>query len=108
MQTHFNEQRDLLIQNAVTSAKIICEKLDISTERRVRGRKNMSGGNSEDVVLSLRRVITFEKRGERPLDLLKFIQQYRLDYFVPNIVILLIIFQQLQSVSLVVKGASPN
>ena len=52
LQTHFMEQRDTLVQNAVIAAKIICEELEISTERRVRRRKNMSGENSRDVGLS--------------------------------------------------------
>ena len=50
------DQRDLLVQNAVIAAKIICEELEISTERRVRRRKNMSGENSRDVWLSLEEV----------------------------------------------------
>lgn len=53
LQTHLMEQRDTLVQNAVIAAKIICEKMEISTERRVRRRKNMSGENSQDVGLSL-------------------------------------------------------
>lgn len=170
LQTHFMEQRDTLVQNAVIAAKIICEELEISTERRVRRRKNMSGENSRDVGLSLEEEVRREmfssmdriikeikerfdqlhglvrkysciipcnllneefecqindlididkeqfhierkriqvfmavptlkeeakhwKNGEKgPLDLLKFIQQYRLENSVPNIVILLRIF----------------
>lgn len=170
LQIHFMEQRDALIQNAVIAAKTICEELEISTERRVRRRKNMSGENSQDVGLSLEQEVRREmflsmdriikeikdrfdqlhvlarkysciipcnllneefeceindfididkeqfhierkriqvfmavpalqevaKRwkngGEGPLDLLKFIQQYRLENSVPNIVILLRIF----------------
>lgn len=176
LQTHFVEQRDALIQNAVIAAKIICEELEISTERRVRRRKNMSGESSQDVGLSLEQEVRREmflsidriikeikerfhqlhvlsrkysciipcnllneefecqindfvdidkeqfhierkriqvfmavavpalqeevkrcKNGgkvelEGPLDLLKFIQQYRLENSVPNIVILLRIF----------------
>ncbi|XP_028036882.1 uncharacterized protein LOC114247982 [Bombyx mandarina] len=164
------EQRDTLVQNAVIAAKIIGEEMEISTERRVRRRKNMSGENSQDVGLSLEEEVRREmfssmdriikeikerfdqlhglvrkysciipcnllneefecqindlididkeqfhierkriqvfmavstlkeevkhwKNGEKgPLDLLKFIQQYRLENSVPNIVILLRIF----------------
>ena len=170
LQTRFMEQRNTLVQNAVIAAKIICEVLEISTERRVRKRKNMSGENSRDVGLSLEEEVRREmfssmdriikeikerfdqlhglvrkysciipcnllneefecqindlididkeqfhierkriqvfmavptlkeeakhwKNGEKgPLDLLKFIQQYRLENSVPNIVILLRIF----------------
>lgn len=60
LQTHFMEQRDALIQNAVIAAKTICEELEISTERRVRRRKNMSGENSRDVGLSLEQEVRRE------------------------------------------------
>lgn len=43
----------LQTQNAVIAPKTICEELEISTERRVRRRKNMSGKNSQDAGLSL-------------------------------------------------------
>ena len=40
LKTHFMEQKDVLIQNAVISAQTICEELKISTERQARWRKN--------------------------------------------------------------------
>ena len=43
----------MLIQKAVMAAKIICEEMETSTERRVRREKHMSEENSQSVVLSL-------------------------------------------------------
>ena len=60
LQTHFMEQRDLLIQNAVIAAKTICGELEISTERRVRRIRNMSEENSRDVGLSIEQEVPRE------------------------------------------------
>ena len=53
MQTHFMEQRDVLIQNAVISIKTVCEELEISTERGVTRRKKYEWEKFRNVVLSL-------------------------------------------------------
>ena len=53
MQTHFMEQRDVLIQNAVIESW----KYQLNAE--LKG-ENMSGGNSEDVALSLEQEVQRE------------------------------------------------
>ena len=54
MQSHCMEQRDVLIQNAVISAKQFVKRWKYQLKAEFEGEKNMSRANSEDVVLILK------------------------------------------------------
>ena len=60
MQSHCMEQRDVLIQNAVISAKQFVKRWKYQLNAEFEGEKNMSRENSEDVVLSLEQEVQRE------------------------------------------------
>ena len=60
MQSHCMEQRDVLIQNAVISAKQFVKRWKYQLNAEFEGEKNMSRENSEDVVLFLEQEVQRE------------------------------------------------